>query len=195
MSKPSKKIETMAKKSTKKTLSLEERNAKFNALPPMKKRVAVAKDILLQLEEGTFLAGIGYGRLVPNEDGLCDDIPAGDLQKNLLNGIKCIGCAKAAVIISRAKLGDNVNLIAPLYSSGWLANHVSYEIFGKQCADMIENMYELSLVGLPIDEAGQAAYLRYRSELYAMRVTDRMRSIYQNIIDNKGFLVIGEHKY
>lgn len=167
-------------------------NAKFNALSPMEKRLAIARDILSQLKAGAFIAGSGYGSEFRR--GL---LPQGDLQKNLSDGVVCEGCAKAAILISKARLANEV--IVHNQSSQDMAHETSREIFGEECADVIEALYELDsgcLWRLNLSYDQRAAVYRAHERIYA--VTDRetrMRLIYQNIVDNGGKLKVGRYKF
>lgn len=185
--------------------ALKENNDAYNALPPMKKRVATAKEIIAEIELGEFRPGSGYGSVLRLENKKFKEttghFPTGDLQQHIIKGgFVCEGCAKAAVIVARAKLGDNVHLDTNNDSYD-IAHEVSSEIFGKVCADIIESIYEnadeddLELQTLTLRQ--RRAIVKYSESLPDRfgETTLRMKAIYQNIIDNKGRLVIGNDKY
>ena len=178
------------------------KNAEFNALSPMKKRVAVAQDVLLQLKIGKFKAGDGYGSSKFRGRKLYHYDPLGvaDLQTNLIAGMECVGCAKGACLISRARLGDKV-FMEYFDSVEDNAHRVSYEIFGEYCADIIEALYEVW--EHPRDWSSDTsthekhAFDEYRDSLPPRhsKPRERMEAIYQNIVDNKGKLKIGKYRY
>lgn len=178
---------------------LKKKNAKFNALPPMKKRVAIAEEILLQIRMKQFIPGDGYGSTYEGPDArygpLTSPFPYGDIQQSFINGITCIGCAKAGVIVARAALGDKVKRKDGVGVSN-LAHKVSAEIFGKELANIIEALYESTGTYLRSKEKNEALD-KYRAKL-PNRYTNaagRMKAIYKNIAKNKGFLVVGKFKF
>lgn len=173
---------------------LAKRNAEFNALTPMKKRVAVAKDVLLQIKVGKFVPGSGYGDLI----GTDMESAGGNIQTLIQkNGVYCVGCAKAAAVIAKARLGNN------LY--GFVGEHVDEpvdDIFGKELASLLEAMYEgwsgfKYLGGRKIGRDERVALKRYEKSLPDRfnYPTARMTAIYQNIVTNRGRLVIETYKY
>jgi len=172
--------------------TLEKKNAAFSALPPMKKRVAIAEDIRLQLRTKKFIAGSGYGH-EKKAHYYGRDFPLGDLQQHLKAGSVCEGCAKAACIVSRAKLGNSIVVDEGTYNSD-LAHATSAEIFGEECSNLIEEIYEMSNSYDRTDDENEAidAYI----ERLPCREEDprgRMDAIYKNIVTNSGHLVI-RHK-
>ena len=180
------------KKRTKAQIKLD--NAKFNRLTPMKKRVAVAKDVISQLNSGTFIAGWGYGSII---EAPCMIPFGGDLQNLILKkGVVCEGCAKGACIASRARLGDNVNMDYDSWSEQQ-AHDVTNEIFGKECADLVEGLYEEWDMDDTYDGEKASRLTKYSESLpsRAMAPKARMQAIYQNIIDNCGYLKVGRYKF
>ena len=183
------------RKLSKKTI--EKRNAEFNALPPMKKRVAVAKDVLLQLEAGKLVAqSMSYGHI--EGKGGSSPIPSGPLQDTLIqmseSGIVCAGCAKAAAMISRARLGNAVTVDGSFQSTEKYAHSVTDEIFGDKCAEVIEGVFEGWGYGSGIS-AESKAIREFTLGLRNESSHDRMVAIYKNIVKNRGRLVIGKYKY
>lgn len=185
------------------TQQLQESNAKFNALPPMEKRLAICREILLTIETGTFVPGWGYGMIEGAASigyrthylsHLC--LPIGDLQEHLMEGLKCKGCAKAAIIVAQARLGDNIR-IDPVSDNGNtypqtinLAHRISREIFGEVCAHIIEALYEDHYP----KSCDKDAYYEFLDKL-PRNNAERMKAIYQHIIDNDGYIVVGEEKF
>ncbi len=182
-------IKSPARKKAISLKKLRENNAKFHALLEMEKRVAIAKEVILQLEQGRFVAGFGYGRVHSGE------FPSGDLQEDLHKGLVCVGCAKGACIAAKAWLGNDIDGTSFHYEPRTLARKVSYEIFGQTCADIIEALYERGFVNpvvLTFDQ--KKSFYAYDDKLPKTSYR-RMKAIYQNIIDNKGFLKIGKYKF
>lgn len=176
----------------KKTISLKklrENNAKFHVLPEMEKRVAIAKEVILQLEQGRFVAGFGYGHVCSGE------ISGDDLQEDLHKGVVCVGCAKGACIAAKAWLGNDIDGRDIGYNSQALAHAVSYEIFGQTCADLIEALYENGLVKhIVLTSEQRRSFFVYADKLPVF-YENKMKAIYQNIIDNNGHLKIGKYKF
>ncbi len=218
---------------SKKALLLAERikkdNAAYEAMTSMERRVAVAKEVRLMLKKGTFLAGSGYGT-VNSVGGYSPDLPMlnksepyysrakfplGDLQPIIrAGGFECVGCAKAAIIVARAAVGNEVHITRKSfdgdYSAQPLAARISKEVFGDQCADLIECLYEdwsyeniiwkeqfKSKDPLKGDAAKIKAYETYKASLPNRYDTsqERMDAIYADIVKNKGYLVIGKYKF
>lgn len=180
---------TMTKK------ELQERNAAFNALPPMKKRVAVAKDVLLMLGTGKFVAEDGYG-VLRKKGGLLSVSSFENLQPILqLSGIVCEGCAKAAAVVAKARLGNDVY--------GWIADNahsVSDEVFGESLSKIIECVYEdwVERDELMDFSYREAVAIKKFARSIPGRFDDpkaRMIAIYQNIVTNRGRFVVGKYKY
>ena len=81
------------------------------------------------------------------------------------------------------------------YNSQALAHEVSYEIFGKTCADIIESLYESGFVKTVVLTSNQYKSWDTYVNYLPVALDKRMKAIYQNIIDNKGFLKIGRYKF
>lgn len=218
----------LAKKEQKIAAQIKSDNAAYEAMGPMERRVAVSKEIITMLRIGSFVPGTGYGRVermngehaeLPlvdpkwGKDSDRFDFPFGDLQPIIrAGGFECVGCAKAAVIVARASVGNQVKITKrSLNEDGLaerLANKVSHEVFGTT-ADIIEGLYEnwsLEDDGSPNffrtgrrlfgkDEKRIGAYEKMRERLSDIDSDDRMRAIYRNVIKNEGYLNIGGYKY
>jgi len=185
--KPHETTRTMTKK------ELQERNAAFNALSPMKKRVAVAKDVLLQIEIGKFKPGYGYGSLAGPRGGSINPKSSDNLQLIIeKNGVSCVGCAKAAAVVARARLGNCV-----LGRVGEAVDGVTDEIFGSRLAGILEEMYEGWTIWTDVTKSERKALERYRDSLHdgSLGSTYIMKAIYQNIVTNRGWFVVGKYKY
>lgn len=170
--------------------TLKKRNAAFNALPPMKKRVAVAKDVLLQIKIGKLIPeSFTYGEMS------CAIESSDNLQLILMeDGVSCNACAKGAAVLAKARLGNEV-----YGNPGDAADDVSEEIFGGKLAWLLEVLFEdLTCARNPLFTKGETeAFLKYMGTLPDKidHPEGRMIAIYQNIITNRGRLKIGKFKF
>jgi hypothetical protein len=171
----------------------------------------------------------GYGRVSNNRIPVSEAaFPLGDLQMVVRQeGFQCVGCAKAAIIVAKAYIGNEVHVtpedIAGQKSWGSrglaaepLANRVSEEVFGEECAMVIEGLYERALLrfdshGVLIPSGGYVAqkverligkdmektmaFNAYCGGLPIHSTAERMSAIYRNIIDNQGSLVVGPYRF
>ncbi|SRR5258706_8593439 len=156
----------------------------FEALPPAEKRIAVARDVLAQLDAERYVAASG---IYVETDA---SIPVGDLREGLLSrDPKCHVCAKGAVFLSHVRLGDRftsdgtrlgVNVVDSLGSSGYEQEvALRFEIWGRGLAANLEAWFE------DFDEDGEEC-----SEVWgALDVDARLRALMENIIRNGGELV------
>jgi hypothetical protein len=222
---------TSKKAPNKKALQLIERikkdNAAYKVMTSLERRVVVAKEIRTMLKKRTFSAEYGYGRVekINNEpsyhnlpvlsSGLRGNMPLGDLQPIIrAGGFECTGCAKAAVIIARAAVGNEVRIslksLDNIGNAKPLADKVSKEVFGAQCADVIECLYEEWKYGengyfwndrfkskdpFKNNEGKAEAFNNYVESISSLDLKKRMDEIFENIVKNKGYLVIGEYKF
>lgn len=87
---------------------IEERNAWFKALSPSQKRIAVAQDVIDQIETEKYKAHTGQYFDI---SGLSDECT---LQESIdLEGSSCSVCAMGAVFASRVRLGNEVEEYDP----------------------------------------------------------------------------------
>lgn len=174
--------------------AIKKRNEKFNKLSPMQKRVAVAEEVILMLKAKQFVAGDGYGRELDTlyEDRKAD-IRKGEVQKTLVSGIVCEGCAKAGIFIAKASLGNDVQMRS--YLAQDVAHNESRELFGD-AADIIEDLYEdnSERTGFDYDYLDQFWGKRTPPSRYG-EPKKRMLAIFESIVKNKGCVVIGNDKY
>jgi len=208
---------------------IQEDNAAYAAMSPMERRVRISEEIISMILKGTFVPLRGYGRVSKNNIPVGEDaFPLGDLQMVVRQeGFQCMGCAKAAIIVAKAYIGNEVHVtpedIAGQKSWGSrglaaepLANRVSEEVFGAECAMVIEGLYERVLFrfdshGVLIPSGGYVsqkverlmgkdmekimAFNAYCGELPIHSTAERMSAIYRNIIDNQGSLVVGPYRF
>lgn len=203
------------------TRKLQEDNAAYRAMSPMERRVRISEEIIAMIGREAFVPLAGYGRISKGGFPFAGDaFPLGDLQLVVRKeGFQCMGCAKAAIIVAKAYVGNEVHVTREDIS-GWmgaerLADRISEEVFGRECAMVIEGLYEqvkflfdsdgvmiprvgyvFNKVWLTIgkDREKMLAYNAYCDELPSLFQRDRMVAIYRNIIDNQGALVVGSYR-
>lgn len=187
-------------------------NAAYAAMSQMERRVSVSREVLRMMDAELFLPGRGYGSIIAARSAFGElihaDVPQGDLQPVLRKGgVECHGCAKAAALFARASIGNEV-FVSLNESRGHvkgLADRVSQEVFGP-AADLIEGLYErytinsISMCSSTISNIARIlgdAVPDYHATLFLLDNSprERMRWIYRNIIDNGGYLVVGEHRF
>lgn len=200
---------------------IEKDNAAYAAMSPMERRVRISEEIVLMLDLGKMVAGMGYGRLSSINGvsrGALDSLrfPLGDLQPIVRGDFQCVGCAKAAVIVAKAAVANAVHVTSMDVNgmkSDALAERISHEVFGKECAAVIEGLYEevgeyalanghndhflpvkklYAAIGL--DPAKRASFVAYSRSLPSDS-QGRMRAIYLNIVQNGGALKVGDHSF
>ncbi len=169
-----------------KQLTRRERNAKFNALSPKAKRKAIARDVLEQLKAKAYLATPGtYFRLddaLSTDESLGLGVSSSELQEKLNGGERCSVCAVGAAFASRSRLGNRVSYDKGIHDSLLGA-------FSKQQIDMLESAFEqtamITYYSVDHDDIDRAVRFgcRFRND------TNRMRAIFQNVLDNDGEFV------
>lgn len=171
---------------------IKKRNDAFNKLSEHEKRKHVLNEALLIMRENKFIAGDGYGRTYP-KSSYCY-LPSGDIQKQLMNGLVCEGCAKTAIVVARASLGDRAKMGSSVSA---LAHRVSFEIFGKRCADLIEALYEEVGSGFDYGSEENIAFENLSSSLPGRwgSPSNRLKAIFKRMLKDDGYLVIAGEKY
>jgi len=182
--------------------TIEERNDWFAKLPPAKKRVQIAKDVIEQLDLKKFVSSPGtYFNLKDVPDSY--DYGNHELQKVLNDSGECKVCAKGAIFATKVLNYNNcvINTDDKFYfgtlelKESILSENLS-DIFSKKQLDLIENAFECDYTNICSDEDDV-----HLSDLVRARFmygyicddpdsTERMRLIMQNIIDNNGTFVV-----
>lgn len=194
--------------------TIKARNAWFNSLTPEDKRVAIAQDVIEQLNLQKFVATSG-------EYFIAEDIPnTNSLQKAIDNKeVQCSVCAMGAVFASRVRLGNECNIGAVNSTYAELGNvqvnsdnvlNYTTDIFTEEQMRIMEFCFEgrdVDMMFKPnwvylsdfdseeeyeaevdriteLNRKCEAFYEAYYSE------EDRMRAIMNNIISNKGQFII-----
>lgn len=148
--------------------SIRERNAEFDSLSLMEKRVALAKDVLAQLELKKFSACSGTYILVQDqntENEVCNVCALGSLVMSLVdgeavdeNGYEAVGCA--------AILDQN-------------------DLWTWRESDMIEAAFEGWQLDYYNPETGDLEK-QYVFSRHSQKSTTRLRVLMENIVRNSG---------
>ena len=142
---------------------IEKRNKAFHKLSPIKKRIAIAEDILLQIKKEKYVATPGtyiYG------EGMNWDASPKVLQEFLLKGPECQVCGIGAAFLSLARLGNKISLNLDF-------KETIAEVFGVDEMYLIENLFE----GWTDGETEEAiAFVKKYPD-----PTKRLKAIFKNI--------------
>jgi hypothetical protein len=150
---------------------IEKANAKFQALSDKKKRIAIAKDVLKQVEAEKYLPTVGiYFYIDLGAD--VDPVPRGaDVQKVLRSSnAKCEVCAVGAAFASAARLGNNL-----FYKTSREA--IAMDRIFEGHVDSMEHAFE----GCDSSNTREKMFFKKYKD-----AADRLVAIFQNIIDNDG---------
>ena len=183
-------------------------NAEFNALPKPEQRKRIAKEVLLMLEHGSMVADNGYG-IITGGKRACYTVP--DLQVAISDGYVCVGCAKAAIIAAKASVGDGIHMKDDFGYGSISRAYAGRELGDDRLADIIETLYEGDVAFLgykgetwrhqlnPVQWTAIRDFKNRLHELHSGRTQETMKAImqviFQNIVDNDGYLVIDGHKF
>ena len=177
-----KKFKTVTKK------TLQKRNDKFKALTNKKKRLAIAKDVILAVNQEKFIPKEGYGYYTlegekANEDGEISYDAGDDVEvQGLLNdGMKCNCCAMGAVLMSKIRLGNDCTLGKLEHSSDSFIIRELEGIFSRHELRTMEHVFEGEG-----DFSEMEFYKRYNNAY------DRLIAIMENVIENDGEFIVPE---
>jgi hypothetical protein len=178
-------------------LSVAANNAKFASLTKAQKRVAIAKDVLLQLrlEHINAVSGVylDFPEAKQNDVGEClvdSDAPV----SAVYNVRDCDVCAKGALFLSAARVKkgktmrdlmithDSGNVDANALNDNSIVRYLS-DIFDDQQLWLIEAAFEQNDMRSMKDIEAGGDYLRYHLD---DSEDERLRAIMLNIIENKG---------
>lgn len=163
------------------------RNARFDALSPAERRMAIARDVLAQLKKG---------RLVARADIYVNTMPGstisvvGDAQEVADNpGLRCTVCAIGSAVVSAVGLFDQVPEFASLHDLA--EQHYRYAylslFFSEEQQALMEAAFEMKLIGL----ASSSTPGVFRAIAFGQRYdTDdkRLRAIWRNVLRNGEFI-------
>lgn len=192
---------------------IRERNRKFKRLTPAGKRVAIAKDVLAQLNAKMILARSGvYFSSKPveellntyesvsgswNYDSRQDKLKAEleDTQLcDVLEGQKCTVCGIGAAFVSAVRLGDDLTVPNAGTDDGSMREYlVRYfepeqvgaieSAFEEECFMSVAVGWGVTTAQYDLETRAIAFGQQYRSD------AKRLRAIFENIIANKGTFV------
>jgi hypothetical protein len=188
-----------------KILTLEE----FNALTPAKKRVAIAKDVITQLDAkrisantGSYITSEILQNLICNEEEEQSDeeeiIYSLKSLKELLPTAQCTVCAKGALFVADVCIRNEVSFtndesLNKINEDDFVSEKLNY--FSRKQLDLIEVAYEgysnnadntLIVDGSYIDEYHKAREFWENFRYTWQASNDRMIAIMKNIIKNRG---------
>lgn len=171
--------------------TIKARNKWFNGLGVEDKRVAVAKDVLEQLDLKKFVAEEGTYFYLESKAKEGES-----LQKVIDKGESCSVCAMGAVFASKVRLGNDCNITDDILWDSCIKTgdeevlkHTE-DIFSERTMRLMEWCFE----GVDIVDFFWDDYkLEERVDVFRIsyKTSDSLiRAIMQNIIDNKGEFVI-----
>jgi hypothetical protein len=155
--------------------AIQRKNRAFWKKSKAEQAVAVAKDVLLQLEYKKYKARTGT-YISANALNLPNAYD-GDLQDLMLTkNPRCTVCAVGSAFLSMARLGDELTIGDDYHDSLAL-------IFGIRQVSLMEAAFEgwrRNDGSLSATKASRLFYEKYPKD------QDRLRAIFQNVIDNGG---------
>lgn len=156
------------------------------------KAVAVAKDVVAQLDDPTSTMRPSHGGyfITPFMPDDCN-LQERDLRDYLpqIHEAGCRVCALGAAMLSKARLYDDVPASTLVLTGALKVEHALDGIFGRETVDLAEIAYEGHVVRhtqLSTDRIHRAVDFWRKYE----RPRDRMRAIWQNVIDNNGEFIL-----
>lgn len=172
---------------------IEMSNALFNSMTPSQRRVAIAKDVILQIKASRYKTGhTGYIEDFKPQNGV--SIHDAPLQKTICNMESCRVCARGAMVLSAIKKFNNYNdprLITEEHYDTYTLRAAESLYFSENQAVLIESAYERR--SLNPTKACDAA-VRYGKSLSG-RKSERLIQIMRNIIRNHGKFVVPQKYY
>lgn len=153
---------------------------KFKVLPKVRRRILIAKDVLLRIKLKQFKPGVGYKSFNTKLTNCNTDV------RNAIsaNKIKCEGCAKGGIFFSAIALKDSMNLGAARSALISWGNSFMLEEFTQRQLDLIETAYE-NIVFTDSCSYQQHQRAKKFGDKYNNR-DERLKAIMKNIIKNEG---------
>lgn len=148
------------------------------------KRIAVAKDALLQLKREVYLAtrGVYFDGPLRQNMNLIDDDQQQAKPFLLKSEAKCAVCARGAILLSTIRKYNNCTIGAlDLFDES-----VSYELFGDEALELMESAFELSTIFVT-DSSEEKAYKAVEFGRKHETSHDRLVAILKNIVKNGNF--------
>ena len=182
----------------------------FEKFSKKEKRVSICKDVIAQVKAKRLLLNVGS--ILKKDESYLNYIrlkDSNDSCKNILNDLTCTVCAKGAIMLGYIDKHNNFS-INSLESAHYRLNHHKYpedliEIFGRKLLDDIEMSFEETFFQWHIDNYSYdtlslrdlnttpalsekakmiTVFTKYKND------NERIIAIMQNIIDNKGDLLV-----
>jgi len=157
---------------------IRERNRRFAALSPERKRVRIARDVLKQLEDGRHRVALGVYMLLDEETG------STDLQREL-EGTSCTVCALGACFVAAVtRQGGSCAFGSTAIGSREIRGALK-GFFDADQLDLIEAAFEGGhFVWMRADTSSAVNFV---SEV--RDPAERLRRIMRNVVDNGGRFV------
>lgn len=199
---PAARMSAFAQSKTLDQEAIDRLNEKFLSMNIMEKRVAIAKEVIMEIGDGSFMPGSGYGMFIkPNtaEPTLIHSELFDINEIMQTSGISCLGCAVSAAVVANLTLsGKKIKRVISGSAFSGAVNHNNLEPFGELSFGIIESMYEgWELSGYVMNNIGDDAIQSFNdlSKNLPGDRKERMIAIFQSIIDNEGAIVIGNFKF
>lgn len=173
---------------------IEKQNKKFARMSPSKKRIAIAKDVLMILKLEKVDVNKGTYCSVVNNSKVKDER---DLQRNMLNNkASCTVCAMGAIFIAKTRLGNGpIEDFSVCSFDNKIVAVDDYQIisslkgiFSRQQLRLIECFFEGRDIDVDFEKVRNKDFesLAYEFKNKIDNPKDRLGIIMQNVIDNNG---------
>lgn len=197
-----KQIEAEAQRMKSAADRIRQANANFKKMTAPQRRVAIAKDVLLQLDAEKYRANSGSYILLDESIEVPENTETQICEIDMPN---CETCARGAMFLSSIRLFNGINFAELTDDGGVLEggtaidrinvpDNEDYEekFFSRKQIEMIETVFETDKIGIDNDGLSETTIVACR--LYARELGNkddvRLRSIMNNIIKNKGEFVV-----
>lgn len=172
-------------------------NERFESMSKRDKRIAIAKDVIAQINADIYTASRGqYISFVGDKISYDKTI-----QSCSPSALTCICCARGAAIISAARLFNQTNLTTEDWEQTWGGdaswNIYERKFFTPRMSRMMEVAFERDTVGEIIGNVEKTDIDAARKYGYDLSddANQRLKQIMQNIIDNNGMFVVPKEYY
>lgn len=158
----------------------------FDKLSVVNKRIAVAKDVIEQVEEKKFVPESGTYVMFVNayNEGINHTT---DIQKQLKTAVQCRVCALGASVVSLCRLNGNLKANHTQDISSCAMRHFLETVFSIETVCLIENAFETSTGFYTSSAVSYTDKEKARSFGYKYNTLQkRLIAIMKNIIKNKG---------
>ncbi len=174
--------------------------AKFWKLSPAQKRVAIAKDVILQIkaEYYTAIRGTYINAELPWNTSRTEMAPA---REAFAEADNCTVCAVGSTIVSGARLGNRVSLFdLGVNANGFGGDEARDKFFPRSMNRLMEEAFEVDYdpkrqyhkASLASERKPNTRTMQYRAEYFGegFKTSDaRLIAIMRNVIRNKGAFI------